>query len=76
MSDGNELITCIPTVHTTVKRFRNTEVENIIPSDKFTIIHINRIKENEKTKQWLGKSKDGKESEEVSFELGKGRRGG
>ena len=51
MSDGNELITCIPTVHTTVKRFRNTEVENIIPSDKFTIIHINRIKENEKTKQ-------------------------
>lgn len=41
MSDGNELIKRIPIVHTTVKRFRSTEVQNIILPDELTIIHIN-----------------------------------
>jgi len=52
MPDGNELIKQIPIVHTTVKRFRSTEVENTILPDELTIIHINtKVKWYEKTKQ-------------------------
>lgn len=41
MPDSHELISCIPIVPTTIKRFRNTEAANIILPDKLIIIRRN-----------------------------------